>query len=213
MWSRAVTYVTRTPEVLRSRLQQGLEAVKILYYDLSRINIQKPLGLQAHKVAGHQFAYRPKLIGEFLMSCRQLKLDSERTRFALVLGKFEQCRNESLADCRERQLLDDTHESPQPRSYDLKHLERDFWMLHAVRLKIAARNERNFCILDRRSGRGKWPTIEDWQFRDRLARNIHSKYLLTSAHRRLEDANFALCNDVQAVARLALCEEQLPCTE
>ena len=86
-------------------------------------------------------------------------------------------------------------------------------MFHAVRLKIAARNERNFCIFNRRSGRGKWPTIEDWQFRDRLAWNIHSKYLLATAHRRLEDADFALCNDVQAVARLALCEEQLPCTE
>ena len=109
----------------------------------------------------------------------------------------------SLADRRERQFLNDPHESPQPRSYHLKHLERDFWMLHAVRLKIAARNERNFCILDRRSGRRKWPTIEDRQFRDRLARNIHGKYLLAAAHRRLEDANFALCDDVQAVARLA----------
>jgi len=91
MRSRAVTYVTRSPEVLRSRLQQGLEAVKILYYDLSRVNIQKSLSLQAHKVAGNQFAYRSKLICEFLMGCRQLKLDSERTLLALVLGKFEQC--------------------------------------------------------------------------------------------------------------------------
>jgi hypothetical protein len=77
-------------------------------------------------------------------------------------------------------------------------------MLHAVRVKIAARDERNFCILDRGSGRRKWPTIEDRQFRDRLARNIHSKNLLATAYRRLEDANFALRNDVQAVARLAL---------
>ena len=55
--------------VLRSRLQQRLEAVKILNYDLSRVNIQKSLGLQAHQIAGNQFAHRSKLIGEFLMGC------------------------------------------------------------------------------------------------------------------------------------------------
>jgi len=132
----AVTYVTRSPEVLRSRLQQGLEAVKILYCDLPRVNIQKSLCLQAHRDEGNQFAYRSKLIGEFPTGCRQLKLDSERSRFALALGKFEQCLYESLAGCRERQLLDNTHLSPQPRSYDPRHLERDFWMLHAVRLTI-----------------------------------------------------------------------------
>ncbi len=86
-------------------------------------------------------------------------------------------------------------------------------MLHAIRLKIAPRNKCNFCILDRHGGSRKWATIEDRQFRDRLAWNVHRKNLLAAAHGGLEDADFALCDDVQAIARLAFRKEQLPGTE
>jgi hypothetical protein len=76
-------------------------------------------------------------------------------------------------------------------------------MLHAIRLEIAPRNESNFNVADRHRGRGKWATIEDRQFRDRLARNVHRQNLLAATHGSLEYADVPLSNDVQPVARLA----------
>ncbi len=76
-------------------------------------------------------------------------------------------------------------------------------MLHAIRLEITARNESNFCVSNRYRGRGKWTTIEDRQFRDRLARNVHCQNLLAATHRGFEYADLSLSDDVQPVARLA----------
>ncbi len=86
-------------------------------------------------------------------------------------------------------------------------------MLHAVRLKIAPRDKRNLCILDHHGRSRKWTTIEDRQFGNRFARNVYCKNLFTAAYRCLENANFALCDNVQAIARLAFRKEQLPGTE
>ena len=101
------------------------------------------------------------------MGCRQLKLDSERALLLpSVLREFEKRRYQTLADRRKRQFLDDPDQPPQPGPNHLQHLECDFRVLHAVCLKIAPRDERNFRILDRNRGSRKWAAIEYRQFRD-----------------------------------------------
>src|SRR5664279_1428092 len=76
-------------------------------------------------------------------------------------------------------------------------------MLHAVSLKISPRNKCNFRIVDRHGGSWKRATIKDRQFCDRLPRNIHRQYLLSTVRGGFEDPNLALRDDMQAVARLS----------
>jgi hypothetical protein len=80
-------------------------------------------------------------------------------------------------------------------------------------MKIASGNECDFGNLDRHRGSRKRAAIEHWQFRDGLAWKVYRKNLLPAVHRSLEDANFALGDDVEAIARLAFGEKQLSSAE
>ena len=118
-----------------------------------------------------------------------------------------------MANCSERQFLDNAHQASQAASNHLEHFERDFRMLDAIRLKIAPRDKCNFCILDRDGGSRKGAAVKDRQFRDRIPWNVYRKNLLAAAHGSLENADFALRDDVQAIAGLAFREEQFSSSE
>ena len=76
---------------LGRRFQESFQAIQILYSDFSSIYFQQSFSLKAHEVSRNQFTHRSKLICQFLMSCRQLKLDSEIALPTFILREFEQC--------------------------------------------------------------------------------------------------------------------------
>ena len=86
-------------------------------------------------------------------------------------------------------------------------------MFHAVSLKIAARNVCYLSVFNSHCGSREWPAIEDRQLGNRLSRCVDGEYLFTPAHGSLEDTNFAPCDDVQTMARLAFREQQFSRTE
>ena len=89
---RAVTYVTRGRNDLGRGFEESLQTDNILYDDLSCIHLQQSFGLEAHQIAGNEFAYGSELIGKFLMGCGKLKFNSARSLLALAFCEFERVR-------------------------------------------------------------------------------------------------------------------------
>jgi len=73
---------------------------------------------------------------------------------ALTLGELDESGDEALANGGKRKLLDDAHQTPEPRAGYGEHLERDLGMFETIAVKIALRDEGDLRFLDGDSGGG-----------------------------------------------------------
>ena len=128
--------------------------------------------------------------------------------FAFALREPHQGSDEPLANGREGELLDDADQAAQASAHRGQHLERNCGVFHAVGLEVAAGDEGDLGVFDGHGGRGVWATVEDGQLRDGFAGSVDGQHLFAAAERCLEDADLAARDDVQAVAGLALREEE-----
>src|SRR6516225_7314155 len=96
---------------MSASIQERAEPFHVLYDDLPGIHIQQALRLKPHQVARNQLAYRAKLISQFLVARRKLKFHTPVRLLSFALREPDQGRNQTLANRRERQLLNNPYES------------------------------------------------------------------------------------------------------
>lgn len=209
----AVTYVTRCEGCLAmggsgAGLEQGAQSFQVLHDDLARVYIEQAFCLQAHEIAGDEFAHGAQLIGQFLMTAGEEELRATRSFFAFRLRKLHENGDQPLANGGEGELFDNADEATEASPDHGEHLQRDLRMLDTEGVKITARDKSHFGVFNG-DGRGRiGAAIEDRQLGDALTGTIDGEDLLATVDGCFEDAHLAAGNDVKAGARLALREEQ-----
>lgn len=162
--------------------------------------------MQPSEVARDKLTHSADFSGQFLMAHRQRERFSIRTR----LGPLEQPGDQAVSHGAERKFFDNAHQSPQPAPDHLQNLQRHFRPLQAQRAEIPPRDEQQPRIGHSLGRRRVISAIKHRQLGDGMRRTFDRQHLLPSAPRALIDADAAAGNHVQAAARLAFGEQDLP---
>jgi len=105
-----------------------------------------------------------------------------------------------MADGRKGKLFNNAHQSPQPRTDDAQHLERDLWVRQAERLKVLLADEENSCVVDGTRRCRVISAIEYRQFRLGSAGAFDAKNVFSSASGTFEDPQATGFDHVKATA-------------
>ena len=138
------------------------------------------------------------------MVLKKVELNSLRSLAPALSCEPQKVCDQTRANGRKRQVLNQTHEAAQSMSQDLKDFEREFWILQANSFEIISRKSENDDIAGGLRARRISATVKDRYFSERISSPFYADQLLSSVRGRLDDLYGPCLDDQKFMARVAL---------